>query len=171
MNYDDGVKYMLDLHKDLEKRGLKTNSFSVGSLLITYPGRKSTGDYQLSEQGVVPRHIDVVQHIFDVTSKENFNRVVESLDNVYIKGLFAHNVIFDKSFVEKIYWITLQEEINYPQPGFAGRKLPFQRFFEAAVAKIRSIDISIIKQRTNNHGRIRPILFALEGIKLPSFYK
>jgi len=41
---------------------------------------------------------------------------------------------FDLTFEElfnSIFWIVLQEDINYPRPKFQGRKMPFSRYLEA----------------------------------------
>ncbi|MBD2426505.1 hypothetical protein [Phormidium sp. FACHB-1136] len=37
---------------------------------------------------------------------------------------------FDELF-NSIFWIVLQEDINYPMPRFQGRKMPFARYLEA----------------------------------------
>jgi hypothetical protein len=41
---------------------------------------------------------------------------------------------FDLTFEElfnSIFWIVLQEDINYPMPRYQGRKMPFSRYLEA----------------------------------------
>lgn len=94
------------------------------------------------------------------------------MDDVYTNGLNATSTAFPKTYKEKIYWITLQEEINYPQPGYQGRKLPFQRYYEGLLAKvITELDIIQVVNRTNNHAGPVPELFKIKGYPIPSFYK
>ena len=145
-------------------------SFSVGSLVITYPGFKGHGDYKLTENGVAPRHTDIVHIISQLTNVDNFDAVVEFLNAVYTNGLDATNTpLFNQAFKEKIFWITLQEEINYPQPRFKGRRLTFQRFFEASLTHTNIISIEDVLKRTNNHGKTAPTL--LDNVPtIPSFY-
>jgi len=73
---------------------------------------------------------------------------------------------------ELIFWITLQEEINYPQShGYAGRKPPFQKFYEAASAKLGHVQFQNLLNRAEDKGTGRPALFNLPNIKYPSFYQ
>lgn len=148
----------------------QTNSFNVGNLVITYPGYKKIGDYKLTENSQAPKHTDIVSIIHTHTNASNFDTVVSFLEDVYLNGLHANSILINPAFKEKIFWITLQEEINYPQPRYAGRKLPFQRFFEAALIHKGLITLPLVCQRTNNHGGPKPTLLPLNGIIRPSFY-
>lgn len=70
-----------------------------------------------------------------------------------------------------IYWITLQEEINYPHSkGYAGRNLAFCRFFEAIYATQSECNFTVqeVQNRCNNHGRNKPNLYDLPTS--PTFY-
>jgi hypothetical protein len=79
--------------------------------------------------------------------------------------------IFTQSQKELIYWITLQEEINYPQPEYAGRKLPYQRYYEAILAKLGKCRFEDVIRRTNNHGTGKPKLFTnITNVRIPLFY-
>jgi len=169
MNYPEGVEHMKGLVSKL-KPG-KVASFSVGVLKINYPGKKKNGDYQVSIDGVAPTHTDIVNEVYTATSKENIHDIIELLDDVYQNGLNATSNILPRAFIEKLYWITMQEEINYPQPKFKGRKLPFQRFYEAALAKVsHDLDLKRVHIRTNNHGVGTPRLLKVKGYPIPSFY-
>jgi hypothetical protein len=171
MNYPEGVRKMKKLADDLKLKGQQSASFTFGSLLITYPGFKEHGDYKLTENGTAPKHTDIVNEIHLQTTTENFTAIVRYLDDVYHNGLNAATTIFPPAFTEKLFWITLQEEINYPQPLKAGRKLPFQRFYEAALAKLGFITLEEVISRTNNHGKGKPVLLEVKQYKQPSFYK
>jgi hypothetical protein len=171
MTYPEGVRKMKKLVDELKQKGELSASFTFGNLLITYPGFKQHGDYKLTENGTAPKHTDVVMEIHAQTTAENFITVVRYLDDVYHNGLNAASTVFPPSFTEKLFWITLQEEINYPQPLKAGRKLPFQRFYEAALAKLGIIQLDKVLYRTNNHGRQKPVLLDVKQQRRPSFYK
>lgn len=149
----------------------QSESFSVGELSIKYPGKKGTDDYQVTINGVAPKHTDIVMEIYDAATAQNIEEIISFLDDVYTNGLNSTSKVFPKTFIEKIYWVTLQEEINYPQPVYKGRRLPFQRFFEGAMAKVADeLDISVVRARTNNHGMRAPALFSFKDFTIPSFY-
>ena len=169
MNYQEGVDYMKDLVSKLDKG--KKSSITRGNLVINYPGRKDSYDYKLTINGVAPKHTDIVKEIYEYTNPKNFKDVVEFLDDVYTNGLNATSTVLPRAYVEKLFWITLQEEINYPQPTYKGRKLPFQRFYEGALASIvKKLHINKVFQRTNNHGVSAPVLYKVPNLPVPSFY-
>lgn len=171
MNFAEGVALMKRLAEELKAGGKTTAFFSSGNLLITYPGYKAAGDYKLTENGIAPKHTDIVTTIYSAVTNENIILVIEFLDDIYTNGLAATSSFFPRSFIEKLFWITLQEEINYPQPAKAGRKLSFQRFYEAILAKIGITDIQTVLVRTNNHGKKRPELFDIQQLRRPVFYQ
>jgi hypothetical protein len=84
--------------------------------------------------------------------------------------MHAQSSPINPAFKDKVFWITLQEEINYPQPKFFGRKLPFQRYFEATLIHTGCITLAQVKARTNNHGGARPELLSPNAIRIPDFY-
>ena len=169
MNYIEGVAHMKELASKLQPK--EKESFSLGPLTINYPGYKREGDYQLTINGLAPKHTDIVNVIYATTNTHNLEGIIAFLDDVYTNGLKAKSTVFPEAFIQKIYWITLQEEINYPQPRFQGRKLTFQRFYEGALAKVSTtIDINFVKERTNNHGSSVPKLFEIKNYTIPSFY-
>lgn len=165
MNYQQGVAFMADRAK------LGAGQFVVGNLLISHPGYKGGSDYRLTEGGVAPRHTDIVRGIHGTTNSTNFDSVVAFLDDVYRNGLSSTNAEFGQAFKERVFWITLQEEINYPPPRCLGRKLPFQRYYEAALVHKGIISLEAVLARTDNHGGRAPALILLEGLSLPSFYR
>ena len=122
------------------------------------------------KMGKAPKHEDIVIEIFNFTNEENFTGVVNFLDDMYVNGLFATSDLFSKKIKEKIFWITLQEEINYPQPQYAGRRLSFQRFYEAALIRKGICSLEEVIKRTNNHGKHKPELYKCDDIIHPSFY-
>ena len=168
MDYVAGINRMVNLIQALAAG--QQQLFNVGTLLITYPGYKKPGDYKLSENGQAPKHTDIVNLINTHTNAGNLNSVITFLDDVYLNGLHATATLINPQFKEKIFWITLLEEIIYPQPRFAGRKLPFQRYFEAALIHRGLNTLADVYKRTNNHGGSRPPLLKLSGVTIPCFY-
>lgn len=170
MDYAQGVIYMQQLVSSLESTGQTSGSFIVGDYTVKYPGKKRQGDYRFEKDGKAPTHVIIVNEIYQAVTDVNYQDVITYLEDVYNNGLNATNTTFDRSFTEKIFWITLQEEINYPQPNYAGRRLPFQRYFEAVLAKISMIDLGEVRRRTNNHGYSIPSLIPFSGVRIPCFY-
>jgi len=171
MNYDGGIEYMLNLYEELQDKSTKT-SFKVGDLMITYPGYKKPGDYRLSKGGIAPTHVQIVNDVYSLTTPNNFNQIKEALSGLYNNGLECKFTTFDNPMKELIYWITLQEEINYPQTaGFAGRKLCYQRYYEGSLAKLGHITLKQVHLRTNNHKGPIPNLLTIPGIEHPIFYR
>jgi len=170
MNFEQGISYMRHLTEKLKASGSTFGYLRRDNLVIKYPGYKKNGDYRLSENGKAPKHEDIVVEIFNFTNAENFERVVSFLADVYANGLFATSNVLSKNFKEKIFWITLQEEINYPQPQYAGRRLSFQRFYEAALIKKGVCSLKDVIHRTNNHGKSKPELYKCDDIIHPVFY-
>ncbi len=171
MNYSQGIEMMKKLVDDLKQKNKTSDFFVVGDLKICYPGFKSHGDYKVvTSSGYIPKPIDIVKEVYEKTTKENFDQISLFLEDIYKNGLDASNAIFEEGFKEKIFWLTLQEEINYPQPKRSGRKLPFMRYYEGALAKIGLVELDKVILRTIHRAQGRPPLFNLNEIRRPSFY-
>lgn len=175
MNYAEGVAHMREVVSNATNRERYGNYFNVNTdLIIQYPGRLGDGDYRLvyNNSHIPPTHADIVQQIFDMTNNGNYLRMIQDLEQIYLYGLHASTNIISNDIKELIYWITLQEDINYPPPRRQGRKLPFQRYFEAALAKRypEIIEIQNVINRTNNHGGSIPSLLNQDDIYFPIFY-
>lgn len=169
MNYSEGVKHMKKLTAQLHNSEKKSETFSVGQLTITYPAGKKYGDYIMRNGNNQPTHADIVGEIHDLTTNENFNDVLAFLEDVYTNGLNATNNTFSKAFKEKIFWITLQEDINYPKG--SGRRMPFSRYYEGMLAKIGQTDLEETKRKARVR-TYRPRLLNLEnGLVKPAFYR
>ncbi len=167
MNYVEGVQYM----KNREGTG-SLNPHS--NIIINYPGRKENGDYRLTMNDYAPRHTDVIQELYEVILYEHYtyDQMRVLLEDIYDNGTCTS---YDDEYIEwlkyTIYWITLQEEINYPRSnGKAGINLPFTRFFEAiySTQSCSEFDIEKVKARCNNHGCSRPTLYQINNA--PNFY-
>lgn len=170
-NYDEGLEYMQKLCAQAENKGIYSNSFTTGDFTIEYPGRKLGGDYRMLHKSKLYTHADVVNAVHKHTTAENHEQVITALDSIYQNGLRCEMDYFKPATKTLLYWITLQEEINYPRKNNkAGIKLPFQRFYEAVLAKLKYVDLQTVINRTNNHGKAIPELFHIKHVKKPSFY-
>lgn len=169
MNYTEGIEYMLSLSN---KEGL----FSpYEGIVIYYPGYKRKGDYRLTvEGGNAPRHETISRMLYDLINKNeySFQQLKDFLIDIYYNGTNTTYSSPNLQYLQNlIYWITLQEEINYPRNrGFAGINLAFCRFVEAiySTQPYSNFNIRTVQLRCNNHNGPRPALYPL--IDAPDFY-
>lgn len=170
MTYSEGIEFM----KSISIKGKPSESFTYGEFTISYPGYKEDGDYRLSytNGNIAPKHTDVIDILLDLNQQNSTNEIAKELETIYSEGLHAKTILISDSLKTKLYWITLQEEINYPQPRFRGIKMPFQRFYEALLVKDGILTVEELYERTNNHGRPAPTLNNIDTSKyyLPLFY-
>lgn len=169
MNYDQGIQYMLNLAS-------QSGSFQpYHGITINYPGYKRRGDYKLTVNGGrAPRHQDICLDLYNLINQGNYNfqTLQDFLSDVYLNGTNTnYNDPYLKQLQHLIYWITLQEEINYPRSkGFAGINLAFCRFYEAIYAthNTNTITLQNVQNRCNNHRGNKPQLYTIHNA--PSFY-
>lgn len=177
-NYDEGIKNMKDKCKNGNKGVFCPEPNIYPELEIHYPGYKKQGDYRLviSTLSSPPSHIDICDCLYDKVKNKNCNyeELKRLLEDIYLNGTTINTINYKIYNVEKIialiYWITLQDEINYQQPRFQGRKMPFCRYFEAIYcAKYSNADFTIedVHDRCNNRGYI-PSLYQINFS--PCFY-
>lgn len=169
MNYSEGIEYMIQLCEQF-------GSFSpYDGITINYPGYKKKGDYRLTiNEGQAPTHSIICRHLYDLIENGDysFNDLTQFLSDIYSNGTNTRYTDNNLEYLQNlIYWITLQEEINYPRSrGFAGINLAFCRFFEAifCTQQLNDFNIQTVQMRCNNHGNNRPILYDL--VNPPDFY-
>lgn len=162
---------MINRCKALKESGVALASFDVGELRITYPGKKELGDYRLSERNHVIRHDEVAQRLHDHAVVTDADELIDALEDLYRYGLKSQHPGLPQELKTLIYWITLQEDINYPPArGYYGKKLSFQRFYEAILAQLGFVTLEDVKKRTNKRGEKCPPLLDIARRKHPSFY-
>lgn len=170
MNYYEGIKHMSNLDT-------KSGSFSpYNGITINYPGYKGKDDYCVTTQEAgTLRHSDVSNELYNFINNNDysFQELNALLTDVYDNGT---NTPYNDATLEYlkhlIYWMTLQEEINYPRSkNCAGINLPFCRYFEAiyCTQPSNNLDIETIQSRCNNHGRTKPYLYTIDNA--PHFYR
>lgn len=170
MNYSEGIKHMMDLSN-------QTGTFSpYPGIIINYPGKKDNGDYRLTvQEGQAPTHPAICRQLYDFIENGHytFHDLSNFLTDVYSNGTnteYANPTLEYLQYL--IYWVTLQEEINYPRArrGCAGINLPFCRYLEAiyCTQPENNFDIQTVQIRCNNHGRNKPDLYPINNA--PYFY-
>lgn len=150
---------------------------SVKNLILEYPTYKTTGDYRLSINGNSLSHGDIIDDLYaDILSlpiELRLNRAIELSDilmGILNNGLQARVnsefiIKIDKSqykgnqFVEIMYWLIGQEEINYPRTRRKmGVRLPITRYHEAIIAAVYGFfTTELVKQRANIRNRRPPL--------------
>jgi hypothetical protein len=136
-------------------------------LVLLYPGRlRNSGDYRLEYKGAALTHIDIVNAVHNCTINGHGEAITNFLVDIYQNGLNAganYNISIQvndsqlslEEFKHLVYWIILQEDINYPRPNNMGIRMPIIRYIEGAIAAEHPdiLNLATVWYRTNNHGR------------------
>lgn len=170
MDYQSGKAYMKDICRD----GQQGEFRAYDNIIINYPGYKLNGDYRLEiEGGRAPKHEEICGRLYNKI--KNAESTFEELD-LLLKMVYDHGttqLVEDEELRYLqclIYWVTLQEEINYPRElNYSGINLAFCRFFEAIYCtKDNLFTIQDVYNRCNNHGCAKPKLYSI--IDAPFYY-
>lgn len=102
----------------------------IPDLVLYYPGyKKAVGDYKLTLLNIELKHSHICKAIFNycsyqpnfpqkiaqVLKKEIYEKGINAKSPSPIFGITIQNPRYDfEQFKTLLYWITLQEEINYP---------------------------------------------------------
>lgn len=152
---DDGVIIELTPSKDNEKayyQELATYA-DMTKLAIRYPGYKTTQTkcdycvYLVDGRGEHPiSHVEIMNDLYDKTTKNNFEYMKSYVEDV---AKIGRNVridpglesAFNKGFsfeqlTDLMFYIAIQEDINYPEVRYQGRKMCFYRYLEAVYCKV-----------------------------------
>ena len=169
LNYEQGIKLMKSLS---DKKG--TFEPHPG-IIINYPGKKSSGDYRLSlRDNTAPKHAQISLRLHELITSgaHTFDELNNFLIDVYNNGTMTH---YESESLEDlkhlIFWITLQEEINFPKSkGYASINFPYCRYYEAIYSTQSPFDLTIqaVQERCENHGGPKPDLLPIPNA--PHFY-
>lgn len=172
MPFSQGIKHIQTLTTNAQNKNPYVNKYYpaptiLPNLLLSYPGRlRNHGDYRLELNGVAVTHPDIVVAVHDCTIQGNGRVITNFIVDLYRNGLNA-NTNFNISinvkgtqlnlneFKHLVYWIVLQEDINFPRPQKMGVRMPLVRYIEGAIAATHPQILSLhsVIFRTNNHGR------------------
>ncbi len=151
-------------------------TFDVGNdVMITSPGRKELGDYRVTINGVMPTHKDVCKRIYDCIIEGIIEPIEMScmLENIYERGFEKKRSDSDLiiELKRKIFWISLQEDINYPmRDGYLGRKHPLFRYAEALIVAQRNGGLNPVNNNADSKKPKTINLLNHTGIIAPSYY-
>lgn len=146
-------------------------------ILLKYPGRLKHGDYVLRFNGEKYSHESLCRKMIkDINAapfpKKQYRKWMDLLEDVYENGTTNISDSDYSEFLNKslVFWITLQEEINYPKG--MGRKHPFCRYAEAiGSTQTSAYTFDDILPRIYNQG-VNPRKFEkLVFPNCPKFYK
>lgn len=178
---------MKDLTNNMMYTDKYSNQFSplpnYQLLHVEYPGYKKHGDYRLIHNDDSPSHTDIVKYLYELSKQNPQQMILLFLLRIYRYGLRTNhdvklnlnNLTLNSTTVTLeqlqhiIFWVTLQEEINYPQPRYQGISLPFFRYFEAILSANHPeiITLEQVISRTNNHKSSVPSLLSSDQIPYP----
>ena len=127
----------------------------ASQLVIKYPGYKTTQnkcDYCVYlVDGTVEHpvsHADIMYDLYDKTTMENYSQMKKYVETVARDGRnvdipeslyrkIEHGFSFEK-LTDLMVYIAIQEDINYPDERFQGRKMCFYRYLEAIYCKVNN---------------------------------
>lgn len=122
-------------------------------LAIRYPGYKTTEKkcdycvYLVDGRGERPiSHVEIMYDLYDKTTKDNYEymkRYVEYVADIgrniriepSLKPDFNKGFSFEQ-LTDLMFYIAIQEDINYPKSYYQGRKMCFYRYLEAVYCKV-----------------------------------
>lgn len=124
-------------------------------LAIRYPGYKTTRTkcdycvYLVDKNGEHPvSHVEIMNDLYNKTTTQNFSHMKQYIENVATIGrdvkidksllpAFEHGFSFNV-LTDLMFYIAIQEDINYPGSHFQGRKMCFYRYLEAIYCKVHT---------------------------------
>lgn len=171
MNYAQAETWFLGLCRPLNSTQLYAQFFypipTLNPLKIEYPGYKNNGlDYRLSLNNFNIPHTEIVRVIYNLSTSNYHHEITEFLIDINQNGLLAnHNRTLPivqiagislnvEQFKALIFWVTLQENFNYPAPKL-GIRMPFYRYIEAVIAARHPdlITLQAVLYRTGYKGK------------------
>lgn len=122
-------------------------------LAIRYPGYKTTRTtcdycvYLVDEEGEHPiSHVEIMHDLYNKTTMQNYRYMKQYIEDVARIGRdinvdMALLPAFERGFsferlTDLMFYIAIQEDINYPGARFQGRKMCFYRYLEAIYCKV-----------------------------------
>lgn len=125
-------------------------------LRIRYPGYKTQKDkcdycVYLVDDGkeCAISHEEIMKDLYNKTTRENYSNIKKYIEDVAIVGeeniseISYSGIDFNLGFTfdeltNLMFYIGIQEDINYPKKHLEGRKMCFYRYIEAIYCKIHT---------------------------------
>ena len=124
-------------------------------MAINYPGYKTTRAkcdycvYLVDEDGEHPiSHVEIMTDLYNKTTMQNYKHMKQYIEDVATIGrdinidisllsAFEYGFSFEV-LTDLMFYIAIQEDINYPEERFQGRKMCFYRYLEAIYCKVHT---------------------------------
>lgn len=163
------------MHNTAYHSNLHDLSHVVPGLVLEYPGNRVgrvVGDYRLSLNGYHPSHAEMVRAIHDycLQDEQNADSMHRALRGLSMEGLgntnlldfpfsINHRLLDGLQFNTLLYWLILQEDINYPRNLKMGVRMPLIRYVEAVISarhpELLPLNI-VVANATRRFGRPAP---------------
>ena len=153
----DGLIIELTPNRSNEKQYYQElEKFQTGrKLAIRYPGYKTTKTkcdycvYLVDKEKENPiSHVEIMEDLYRKTTPQNYEVMKGYVETVardgkvaIITDYFENSDNYGFSFEELtslMFYIAIQEDINYPQSWLQGRKMCFYRYLEAVYCKVHN---------------------------------
>ncbi|TCI33880.1 hypothetical protein EVJ29_13410 [Exiguobacterium sp. SH4S7] len=175
MPFAENISFMQGLYDEMPVRERHGNIHSLESqvpgLQLRYPGAlrgRQIGDYCLYLNAFAPSHIHVVRAIYAYCERQGADgaeAILCFLEDLATNGL-AGTVDLPAPFELEgheldgrqtrvlLYWLILQEDINYPRERYMGVRMPLIRYTEAVIASTHPalLGIATVVARTEARG-------------------
>ncbi len=175
LSYAQGKEKMITLYERYIKVG-KT-AYKVGdSVKIITPGNKKRGDYRVEVYGHSLTHKEMCLKIFSYITEGivRCEEMCHMLDWIHDNG-FERSERDNRLILElkrQIYWLTLQEDINYPiEDQKLGHMHPLFRYAEALVVAQGKPSLTKVYDNVDSKTPKGIQLFDTRGVIVPSYYK
>lgn len=175
MPFADDILFMKNLYTKMPIQVVHGNIHlleeHVPGLQLRYPGALrggKIGDYCLYLNDFAPSHTHVVRAIHkycEISGYDGAESMLCFLEDLATNGLagtenlpspfeLAGNSLDGHQTRMLLYWLILQEDINYPSPRHMGVRMPFVRYTEAVISSIHPnlLDIETVVERTAARG-------------------
>ncbi len=198
MTYEEAVSMMIEKGKVAATQGVEDYSIrfrpesKFPEITLEYPGypnkrknngwKKIIGDYRMviidsvSNKRITLSHFDMCKKLFEL-SKGKYDTYWMFLDDICLHGTnieySQYALIQDaEKLAAMLFWLTVQEDINYPRGAHnEGHYLSFYRFFEAVyAAEYDSKIMDDLENRCLQDDHRHPPLYNLGDAPHPSFY-
>lgn len=129
-------------------------TFSDGKkIIIKYPGYKTTESkcdycvFLVEEDKAHPvSHVEIMQDLYDKTTLQNYKLMKQYIEAAARDGKdipipdslqnSCRGVFSFEELTALMFYIAIQEDINYPEKHYQGRKMCFCRYLEAVYCKV-----------------------------------
>lgn len=153
----DGTIIELTPDKENEKKYYQELEIlsNYKKIAIRYPGYKTKRDksdycvYLVDKCGEHPiSHVDIMRDLHAKTNAQNYESMKKYIEAVAIHGKgieipdclcqMNENGFTFEELTSLMFYIAIQEDINYPMPRYMGRTMCYFRYLEAVYCKVNS---------------------------------